>query len=90
MKWYGLNISKFCGILVSSNTPVTDEPIFLAHIPPVKRVFRVLANTHNLEQFIVNPVRNNRTFKVTQTTAEAVSHIAVFNKPKREFTVIQN
>ena len=93
MKWYGLNISKFCGILVSSNspdTPVVNEPIFIAKIPAVNRVFKVLSNRYITEQFNIKTVKDTKTFAVTQRTADIERYNIIFNRSNRVFKVIQN
>lgn len=93
MKWYGLNISKFCGITVSSvgpDVPVVDEPLFLAHLQGRDKAFAVLSKESNAEHIVLNMDINRRAFKVIENKANIERYNIAIHKTNRVFKVIQN
>lgn len=95
MRWYGLNINKFCGIVISSvnpdtpDVPVVTDTIFIARMPVNRKEYKVINNVVSTDKFIIN-VESTKQFKVIGKTAEVVKYKAVFNKADRKFRVIQN
>lgn len=96
MKWYGLNISKFCGIVLSSvtpdipDTPTVSEMNFIAHIPAFKKLFTVISNDINKEQFNINIDKNKKAFRVSCKSVDSVNYRAQFKINNRKFMVIQS
>ncbi len=87
MKLYGLSITSYCGVTLRK-LPQEDQ-FFIANITPRKRVFKVISVPRNIEVIKIKPVKDDRSFKVNIKTSEAKTYKAEFNKPARQFKVIQ-
>lgn len=90
MKWYGLNISKFCGVLISSDIPVTDEPIFVVPLKRKNHLFKAISEDYKKEAFIAGANLNNHALQVVYNQAEKVDVITNFGRNTRKYNVIQN
>ena len=61
MKWYGINVSKFCGVKVGSETP-SVAPDFNIVLNKIKRKFNVSFNIKESESVNVPFMRKPKSF----------------------------
>ena len=86
MKWYGIEIKKFCGALVGSNAPIL-LPEFDMLVSKVKRVFNVLCTTSDVEVANVIFNKKDKHFGVSfiENDLEVVN--VAFMKNNKQFVV---
>lgn len=86
MKWFGLDINKFCGVEITSTPKIL--PVFTVNIQRPNRVFRAFYDNVGIENFAVKINKPGKVFKAVQDSFEYEAFVMKLDKPKKQFRAI--
>ena len=86
MRWYGVEVSKFCGANVGSDTP-TVIPIFNVMFNKLARKFNVNAYEYDVETVGVGFKKKIKSFGVNMMDDDLEVVNIAFKKKKKSFNV---
>ena len=82
MKWYGVEISKFCGVSISSKPKL--EPIFSIPMNRLNRVGSLVLNSFDIDNFEIKINKNKKNMTVgINEYAEISFKIPVIRKNRK-------